>query len=394
MKDKVIMGLVENIELFLGKAGFAKSDLYETSYLKKFLPVCHELYDTGTFDESCVDPSSLYDFAIGVLYVARAESIYQQCDFDQRYTSIAPSLFAAIGYMELEYPECTMGLQGWEYENAMAALARMKLSSFRAALSTSGRNINDIDSVVNFIKTRRGYIPLTVVNREAQKENITFSYHDQSLKIVARNLLYRAKWRDISVDKMMSVLNVDDKSELIVALIKADNSPTVAAMLSLDLFSFISLLHTIELEEAKQSLTNKYSKAIKAEVLVTAEDLKDANERVTPNEFIELLGAKVHPSYRANKKMKGYLLDDGREVAIELTTTKTVNVWINHSCLTSKFEDYLKNTIPETTPESKPYGRHSALRVYPSLAWEPISQLVVKNVGEATALANFLLAKA
>ena len=55
-------------------------------------------------------------------------------------------------------------------------------------------------------------------------------------------------------------------------------------------------------------------------------------------EFIELLGAKVHPSYRANKKMKGYLLDDGREVAVELTTTKTVNVWINHSCLTSKMK--------------------------------------------------------
>ncbi|WP_299021922.1 hypothetical protein [uncultured Photobacterium sp.] len=386
----------EFLEFFLSPLGLPGAyDYYTESKIDHFVCVCEELRDTGRLDVSRCSTVDLFHFTNSMIQLMKAFEQdpclgWGEISEDNEASGLIEVMYIGLGYA-LIYEEDASAFDT-DYVRALAAVARMKYSSFKSTISASALNEDDLKA---FVQTRRGFLPLVMYNSEALQDNYKLIYygeHSHTLRIVAKTLLNRAEWRKVERSRLCDILGVESEEELTKVIVSPENCATVAQVLSLDLDSFVGLLQSIELEYEKAAIINKYKQASELPSKITAAEIKNDEDRITPTEFIELTKSigRVHPNYKANKKLMGMLLQNGTEIGVEISTTKTVNIWLNASRKAIALEPFIKAEYEQTSADESNYGRHSALRIYNQLSREPVIKLTLKSVGDAKLVINHL----
>jgi hypothetical protein len=98
----------------------------------------------------------------------------------------------------------------------------------------------------------------------------------------------------------------------------------------------------------------------------------------------------VHPLYTINKKLVGMKLNTGQELEVDISTSKSLTFWLNATNKDSVLKPFIKAEYGLISENTSKYGRHSALRKYSQLAYEPVIKLSLKTVGDAQKILNHL----
>ncbi|PHR54870.1 MAG: hypothetical protein COA47_14720 [Robiginitomaculum sp.] len=384
----------EFLELFLSPLGIPNSDeLLTNSNINNYVDICIELRDSGRLGRC--HTMDLFHFTNTMIQLLKAFEADPCIGWGEGIDGGDTSGLSELMHLGLGYAliyECDASAFDTDRLRALAAVARMKYSSFKATVSASSLGE---DELISFVQTRRGFLPLEIYDDEAMQDNYKLTYkgeHCHSFKQLAGTLLNRAKWRNIEHSYLRGILGAESNDELKEVIISPENCTTVAKVLSLDLDSYIGMLQSLELEYKKHAIENKYKNARGLPSKVTAADIKSDEGRVTPSDFIELAKTvgRTHPNYKANKKLMGVLLNNGTEIGVEINTSKTVNLWINTSQKNTILELFIKAEYGTTSPSEPNYGRHSALRIYSQLAWDPVVKLTIKSIRDARVVINQL----
>jgi len=94
--------------------------------------------------------------------------------------------------------------------------------------------------------------------------------------------------------------------------------------------------------------------------------------------------------YTINKKLICMKLNSGQEIGVDISTSKSVTFWLNATNKDSFLEPFIKAEYGFISEKNSKYGRHSALRKYSQLAYEPVIKLSVKTVGDAQKILSHL----
>lgn len=407
---KHISEFCERIEELLSPLGIQyKESLLSESKIEYYSNICCELRDTGGLDSSKFHTMDLFHFTNSMIQIAKAIELdptlgWYEWEPNGDSSGLLELMYIGLGYALIYENDSSvlndspitsstlsdsLGSLSSDQMRAMAAVARMKHSSFKSAVSSAGilqSSVYDND-LISFVKSRRGFKPLNIYDGEALQEDFKFYYSEHianSYKFLANTLINRAKWRKIDRTLLSHILRVDADKELESEIVLLENATTVSELLSLNLEAYLHYLQKLEFETLKETIATKYSEARKVSSKVNISDIKNNDERVTPTDFIEMAKSigRTHPSYASNKKLMGILLNSGIEVGVELTV-KTVTLWLNASNKNSITEQYIKAEYDAVSDTSDKYGRHSALRIYEQLRHAPVIKLSIMSVGDA-----------
>lgn len=384
---KEVETFCEFFELFHSPMGIKDmNDILDSSDIKKYIGICEELKQTGRLDVSRCHLMDLFHFTTSMIQQIKAFELHPclaggEPTEKSELAGLTELLYIGLGYAAL-YERDTQVSEN-DMPRALAAVAKMKYSSFKTNISSSG--LYQDEDLIDFVKSRRGFIPLDNYDSTAIIDNYKLLYHYQSRKLFARSLIRRAKYRKISRSFLNEIFEAEDDAMLTLALVKPDNCTTVAELLSMDLNTLIEALKLIEVEEKRSQIEKKYENATTMPSRVQMADVKEDEEAVTPDDFIKMLKSlgNIHQNYKSSKKMTVMQLKNSTEVGIETGTTKTVNIWVNSEYIDSQLGPLVKAKYEVTSEDAPVYGRHSALRRYNQLAWNPVSKLVIRTVGEA-----------
>lgn len=397
--EKEIEKFCEFYELFHCPMGIVgMNDVSNSSDIRKYTSVCEELRDTGRIDISGCHLMDLFHFTTSMLQQIKAFELHPCLGWgnlteDGELTGLTELLYIGLGYAVLYEDEAQVSVI--DSPRALAAIARMKYSSFRTSISASG--LRQYEDQVEFVKNRRSFIPLEVYDSTAITDNYKLLYHEQSKKSLVAALIRRAEYRKITREYLKKVFKVKDDAMFVEVLVKPENCTTLAELLSLDLNALIKVLKLIDMKEEQSRIEKQYECVTNIPFKVQIMDTKVDEDAVTPNDFINMLKSigNIHPNYKSSKKMTVILLKNDIEVGVETSTTKTVNIWVNSRYIDGQLEELVKAKYEKTSEEATVYGRHSALRRYNQLAWKAVSKLVIRTVGEARIIITRLgLAKA
>lgn len=400
----------ERIELLLSPLGL-NLELYSESKVERYLGICCELRDTGRLDSTRFHTMDLFHFTNSMIQLAKAIEAdptlgWYEWESNGDVSGLLELMYLGLGYALIYENDADMlenngDSMASDFTRAMASVARMKVSSFRSAISSAGIGLPSIeddenyDKVIYFVKSRRGFKPLEIYDGEALQENYKLIYSDDlvhSNVFLARTLISRAKWRKIKTDQLHGLFDVSNNDELARVIVLPENATTVAKLLSLDVKAYLSYLQRIELEMEKTAISEKYMKLSKIPSRVVASDIKNDAEKITLEEFIELamdVGC-IHPSYGSNKKMMGMLLNNGKEIGIDISVSKSVTFWLNATNKDSILDPYIKAEYAQVSDDDSRYGRHSGLRIYKQLAFESVLKLSIRTVGDAKKILKHL----
>jgi len=410
-------GLQEHAEEFCDRAELLLTslglglDLYSDSKVEYYVGICCELRETGRLDISKCHTMDLFHFTNAMIQLAKAIEAdptlgWYEWESNGDVSGLLDLMYLGLGYALIYEQDSSVMLNNTDsmpsdFTRAMASVARMKVSSFRSAISLAGIALSSIDNcenyekVISFVKSRRGFKPLEIHDGEALQDNYKFIYSDKyahSNKFLARTLISRAKWRKIKSEQLYGLFDVSTNTELASAIVLPENATTVAKLLSLDVKAYISYLQCIELEEETVAIAKKYTELSKIPSRVVASDTKNCMEKITSEEFIELVAniGCIHPSYGSNKKMMGMILNNGKEIGVDISVSKSVTCWLNAVNKDSILEPYIKAEYDQVSEDDSKYGRHSGLRIYKQLAFESVIKLSIKTIDDAKKILKHL----
>ena len=336
------------------------NDVLNSSDIRKYISVCEELRDTGRIDVSRCYLMDLYHFTTSMLQQIKAFELHPclgwgNASGDEELVGLTELLYIGLGYATLYEEDALVSMI--DNPRALAAVARMKYSSFKTNISASG--LQQYEDQVEFVKNRRGFIPMEVYDSTAITDNHKLRYYEQSKKSLVAALIRRAEYRKISREHLKEVFRAKDDAMLVEILVKPENCTTLAELVSLDLYALIEVLKLIDMKEEQSRIEKQYecATAIPSKVQVT--DIKTDEEAVTPNDFIKMLKSVgyTHPNYKSSKKMTVMLLKNSTEVGVETSTTKTVNIWVSSRNIDRQLESLVKAKYEEiseiTTQNSK-----------------------------------------
>ena len=414
---KHINEFCERIETLLNPLGIRyKESLFCESKIEYYSNICCELRDTGGLDSSKFHTMDLFHFTNSMIQMAKAIELdptlgWYEWEPNGDSSGLLELMYLGLGYALIYEDDSSvlndslvtystlsdsLGSLSTDHMRAMAAVARMKHSSFKSAVSLAGIQLSSVDDndLISFVKSRRGFKPLNIYDGEAIQDDFKFYYSEHiahSYRFLANTLINRAKWRKIDRTLLCHILRVDADKKLEDEIILLENATTVSELLSLNLEAYLHYLQKLEFETLKEAIAIKYSEARKVSSKVDISDIKSDDERITPTDFIEMVKSigHIHPSYGSNKELMGVLLNSGIEIGIELTV-KTVTLWLNASNKNLITEQYIKAEYDAVSDTSEKYGRHSALRIYDQLGYAPAIKLSIMSVGEAKKVLNSL----
>lgn len=396
--QKITEDFCERIGLLLSPLGLSyKNSLYSESKVERYLGICCELRDTGKMDSSKFHTMDLFHFTNSMIQLAKAIELdpcigWHEWESNGDVSGLLDLMYLGLGYA-LIYENDSSSITS-DFTRAMASVARMKLSSFRSAISSTDIPLSSMErdehdeKLISFVKSRRGFKALEIYDGESLQDNYKFVYSDElahSNKFLANTLISRAKCRKIKIERLYELFDVSCNEELVLKIVLPENATTVAKLLSLDVKAYLSYLQRIELEMVKTTLTEKYKELSKTQSRVMVSDTKKDLEKITLEEFIELVTdiGSVHPSYGSNKKLMGMLLNNEKEIGVDITVSKSINFWINATHKDPILEPFIKAEYDRVSDDDSKYGRHSGLRIYEQLAYEPVLKLSIQTVGEA-----------
>jgi hypothetical protein len=401
----------ERIEFLLCPLGMNnQGSIFSESKVEYYLNICCKLRDTGKLDSSQCHTMDLFHFTNSMIQLAKAIEFdpclgWYEWKSNGDVSGLLELLYLGLGYALIYEDDAS------EFDNssdflhsdsttAMAAVARMKVSSFRSAISASNITLSSIktdqsdDEVIAFVKSRRGFKPLDIYDGDATQDNYKIEYlgNNVTAKFLARTLIGRAKGRNITTEQLCYSVGLCSKNELAKKIVLPENATSIAKLLSLDIHAYMFCLEQIELEREKVIIAKKYKQLLDIPPNIVVSDIKSDSDLITPDEFIELVKTvgSIHPLYTINKKLVGMKLNTGQELGVDISTSKSLTFWLNAINKDSVLEPFIKAEYAFISEQTSKYGRHSALRKYSQLAYEPVIKLSLKTVGDARKILNHL----